>query len=122
VVFEDGDADEASRAVTGWSGLQPGDQDVVDCAAVVRAELFQVGAAAVAMDDCPGHAVWRRRLSQYARSDASSRGTGTAPSATAFVRFSTAARTWSCPSVAIHASSAGVEVDSEEVTTKPAYR
>lgn len=57
VVFEEGDASEASGAVTGWSGVQPGDQDVIDCAAVVRAELLQVGPTAVAMDDRPGHAV-----------------------------------------------------------------
>jgi hypothetical protein len=34
-----------------------GYQDVIDLAAVVRVELFQVGPAAVAMDDRPGHAV-----------------------------------------------------------------
>lgn len=57
MVFEDGDAGAASRAVTGWSGVQPGDQVVIDRAAVVRVELFQVGPAAVAMDDRLGHAV-----------------------------------------------------------------
>jgi hypothetical protein len=44
-----------------------------------------------------------------------------APSATASLSFSTAATTWSWPSVAIHSSSAGVEEDTEEVTTKRAY-
>jgi hypothetical protein len=34
-----------------------GYQDVIDLAAVVRVDLFQVGPAAVAVDDRPGHAV-----------------------------------------------------------------
>ena len=64
VVLKQRHAGLSSRAIMGRSGRDPFGKEVVDSVPLCWVKSVKVGPAGVAMNDRPGHAVWRRRLFQ----------------------------------------------------------